>query len=165
MSKGIEKLREEYHNINSDLAKVLGGSVSVEPINQDFLHWKGCIPGPKNSPYSGGLFFFEIKFDSNYPYSAPDIQMRTPIYHPNIAPRSGHISIDLLLNWNEWNDNHNIYSLILAIFSLLACPNEHSAYPPYKKDPEKAKEFTYKYATQSQEIDWNNSWDKGWNNN
>ena len=91
--------------------------------------------------------------------------MRTPIYHPNIAPRSGHISIDLLLNWNEWNDNHNIYSLILAIFSLLACPNEHSAYPPYKKDPEKAKEFTYKYATQSQEIDWNNSWDKGWNNN
>ena len=168
MSKGIEKLREEYHNIKykiSDLAIELGGSVSVEPINQDFLHWKGCIPGPKNSPYSGGLFFFEIKFDSNYPYSAPDIQMRTPIYHPNIAPRSGHISTDLLHNWNKWNDNHDVYSLILEIFCLLARPNEQNAYQPYKKDPEKAKEFTYKYATQSQEIDWNNSWDKGWNNN
>ena len=118
--------------------------------------------GPKNSPYSDGLFFFEIKFDSNYPYSALDIQMRTPIYHPNIDPRNGNISIQLLHNWNK---NYDIYALILAIFNLLVRPNEYDAYVPYKKDPEKAKELTYKYATQSQEIDWNNSWDKGWNNN
>ena len=161
MSKGIEKLREEYQNIrkSGDLAAI-GGSVS--PINKDFLHWKGCMLGPKNTPYSGGLFFFEIKLDSNYPYSAPIIQMRTPIYHPNIDPRSGHICIHLL---HHWNNAYNISTLILAVFDLLAHPNEYNAYVPYKKDPEKAKEFTYKYATQSQEIDWNNSWDKGWNNN
>ena len=67
--------------------------------------------------------------------------MRKPIYHPNIDSRSGHICINLLHNWNN---NYDIYSLILAIFTLLAYPNENDAYPPYKKDPEKAKEFTYK---------------------
>ena len=154
-------MREEYQKIrkSGNLAEI-GGSVSL--INQNFLHWKGCMSGPKNSPYSDGLFFFEIKFDSNYPYSAPDIQMRTPIYHPNIDSRNGHISIHLLHNWNN---NYDICTLILAIFNLLAYPNEYDPYVPYKKDPEKAKEFTYKYATQNQEIDWNNSWDKGWNNN
>ena len=88
--------------------------------------------------------------------------MRTPIYHPNIDSRSGHISIHLLHNWNN---NYDICYLILALFNLLANPNEYDAYAPYKKDQEKANEFTFKYAIQNQEIDLNNSWDKGWNNN
>ena len=58
MSKGIEKLREEYQKIrqSGDLASIGG---SVELINQDFLHWKGSMLGPKNSPYSGGCFFLK----------------------------------------------------------------------------------------------------------
>ena len=109
MSKGIEKLREEYNNIRKSSGNLALIGVSVSPHNKDFLHWKGCMPGPKNTPYSDGLFFFEIKLDSNYPYSAPDIQMRTPIYHPNIDPNNGHICIDLLHNWNN---NYDISTLI-----------------------------------------------------
>ena len=59
MSKGIEKLREEYNNIRKSSGNLDALGVSVSTHNQDFLHWKGCMPGPKDTPYSNGLFFLK----------------------------------------------------------------------------------------------------------
>ena len=93
MSKGISKLQEEHKFIKkSGVLANIGGAAG--PINKDYLHWKACFIGPKNTPYEGGLFFIEFKFNSNYPDSGPiDVQMRTKTYHPNIWKSTGHIEI------------------------------------------------------------------------
>ena len=154
---GIKKLQEEYKFIRKKgiLAQIGGGAA---PINKNFLHWRGCVEGPKNSPYSGGLFYFEMKFPENYPNSGPiDVQMRTPIYHPNISNKHGHICVSYLNNWENTND---VVGIVNAIFDLLYESNPDDGY--HGIDSKKAEEFKNKYATLYQNIDWNNSWDKGW---
>ena len=102
MSKGIEKLEEEYKEIKqTNLLCSVAGSAGPIRINKkpDYLHWKACFNGPKNTPYMYGLFIMEIKFDENYPETGPEVRMRTPTYHPNIDCSNGHICVDYLSHW------------------------------------------------------------------
>ena len=159
MSSGVKKLQEEYKLIRRKGIGSIGGSAG--PINKNnFLHWSGSFIGPKGSPYEGGLFYFEMKFTNDYPNSPPiDVQMRTPIYHPNISSSNGHICVDYL---NEWKPTNNIAGIFYAIFDILNTSNPGSSYN--STNIQKSKDYTNKYAIENQEIDWNNSWDKGWNN-
>ena len=163
MSKGIEKLKEEHKKIKqTDSLLPVSGSAGPIKIGQrtDYLHWRACFCGPKNTPYMNGLFIMEIKFDENYPESRPEVRMRTPTYHPNINCSDGHICVGYLYNWKK---EYDIIGIINAVFSLLAYPNPGNAY--YSINDEKAKYFTIKYATISQSYDWSKCWDQGWNNN
>ena len=46
----------------------------------------------KNTPYSNGLYYFEIKFLNEYPIKGSiDVQMRTKTYNPNIDSSNGYI--------------------------------------------------------------------------
>lgn len=159
MSKGLTKLQEELKFIRkSGCLSHIGGSAG--PINKDFYHWQACFIGPKGSPYEGGLFFLEMKFNSNYPESCPiDVQMRTPTYHPNISSSNGHICVSYTSSWNKTN---NIPGIINAVFDLLA--EEHPSNGYQIENRTKASEFKNKYAYESQSYDWNNSWGKGWSN-
>ena len=157
MSKGLQKLKEEYEYIKKDDLQIGAHAEIIDNI----FHWRGSIIGPKGTPYSGGYFSFEIKFDPDYPNSPPQVQMRTPTYHPNINCQNGHICLYYL---HYWNNTCNIAGLFLAIFQLLAYPNESEGY--YPKDEKKAKEFRDKYGTtQFFGINWKISWDMGWDNN
>ena len=160
MSKGIQKLQEEYKYIRKSGPLInLGGTAG--PINKDFLHWKACFIGPKDSPYEGGLFYLEMKFDKNYPDSKPiDVQMRTPTYHPNISCSNGHICDTYM---NNWKNTHHIVGIVNAVFDRLA--EEHPGNGYQNDNKVKAREFKGKYAYESQEYDWNNCWGKGWKNN
>lgn len=159
MSKGLTKLQEEFKYIRkSGILAHIGGSAG--PINKDFFHWSACFIGPKGSPYEGGLFFIEMKFDSNYPDSCPiDVQMRTPTYHPNINCSSGHICVSY--TWSHtWKNTNNIVGIINAVWDLLA--EEHPSNGYQGENKTKAIEFKSKYAYESQEYNWDNSWNKGW---
>lgn len=159
MSKGLTKLQEEFKYIRkSGILAQIGGSAG--PINKDFFHWSACFIGPKGSPYEGGLFFLEMKFDSNYPDSCPiDVQMRTPTYHPNISSSSGHICVSY--TWPDtWKKTNNIVGIINAVWDLLA--EEHPTNGYQEENRAKAIEFKGKYAYESQEYNWNESWNKGW---
>jgi ubiquitin-protein ligase len=37
------------------------------------------------SPYDGGLFYFEFKLPVDYPFKAPDVKLLTKIYHPAMS--------------------------------------------------------------------------------
>jgi ubiquitin-protein ligase len=158
MMTGLSKLQEEYKYIRkSGILATIGGSAG--PINKyNYFHWSGCFIGPKNSPYMNGLFYLEMKFPNDYPNKPPyDVQMRTPTYHPNIWNMNGHICVSYL---SSWKMDHNIVGIINSVFDLLADENPGNGY--HVHDKQKATDYKNIYATESQNIDWNNSWDKGW---
>lgn len=158
MSTGIQKLQEEYKFMrkNGVLASVGGGA---RPIQKNFLHWYGSIEGPKNTPYYGGTYYFEMKFTNEYPKKGPiDVRMKTPTYHPNINCSNGHICVEYL---SSWKDTYDVAGIVNTVFDLLNDPNPASAYN--STNVPKAEEFNRKYAIPEQNFDWNNTWDKGWN--
>ena len=153
MSKGIKKLQEERTFIKkSGVLANIGGAAG--PINGDFFHWKACFVGPSNTPYAGGLFFIEMKFNENYPKEKPEVIMKTKIYHPNIN-ESGKICLDYLNS--KWTENNNVRGIVDSVCELLAEPNFDSPLRSIDKlNYEKiAKEYTQKYALEDQEINWN----------
>lgn len=161
MSTGIKKLQEEHKFMRKSglLAQISG---SAAPIKKNYLHWKGCIMGPKNTPYAGGTYFFEMKFTEEYPNKGPiDVRMKTPVYHPNINCSNGHICVNYLSSWKNTND---IAGIVSVVFDLLNDPNPGSAYN--STNISKAEEFNKKYAIVDQNIDWDSPglWDKGWSN-
>lgn len=155
-STGIKKLENEYKAIRK---KNIFGAIqaSAAPIEKDFLHWSGCLEGPMNTPYSGGTYYFEIKFPNEYPKKGPiDVQMRTKIYHPNINNTNGHICDSY---FSEWKETYNVAGIVHAIFDLLDEPNDGDGYRLI--NVKKAEELNSKYATIDQEINWKESWNKG----
>ena len=163
LSTGIKKLQEEQIQIKkSGILATIQGTVAPIKKNKkpDFLHWRGNICGPKNTPYSNGLYYFEIKFTSEYPYKGPiDVQMRTKTYHPNIDSSNGHICDTY---FSQWNSENNVYGIVNAIHELLSNPYPPSSYNSL--DEKKASEFNLKYATLNQDYNWDDSWNKGWDN-
>ena len=157
MSKGITKLQEERKFIkkSGSLANI-GGTAG--PINGDYYHWKASFVGPNNTPYSGGLFYIEFKFNDQYPYSGPiDVQMRTPTYHPNIWCANGHICDTY---FTEWKNTNNIVGIVNTVFDLLSEESPTNGYHDHDKN--KAANFKNQYAYENQTFDWNNCWNKGW---
>ena len=56
--KGIERLKLEYNEIkNEESLKENLGFFDLTLINNDYKHWKVCIPGPKSSPYQNGILY------------------------------------------------------------------------------------------------------------
>ncbi|XP_053953943.1 ubiquitin-conjugating enzyme E2 T-like [Anastrepha ludens] len=82
------------------------------------------IPGPKGSPYEGGIFEVNIGLGTQYPFQPPTFKLLTPIYHPNID-NSGKICLDLLRMppTGSYNPTITLESILLSIQLLLASPN------------------------------------------
>ena len=79
-----------------DLGKNPPTNCSAGPQNEaDPFHWQATIMGPDDSPFSGGVFFLNIHFPTDYPFKPPKFQFITKIYHPNINS-NGSICLDIL---------------------------------------------------------------------
>ena len=76
--------------------------------------------GPKDTPYEGGLFEFEISWPNEYPMVPPKVHFNTQIWHPNID-RLGRICLDILKN--KWSPALQIRSVLLSLQALLSSPN------------------------------------------
>ena len=108
--------------------------------------------GPDESPYSGGVYFLNIHFPTDYPFKPPKITFTTRIYHPNINS-NGSICLDILKD--QWSPALTVSKVLLSISSLLCDPNPDDPLVPniaheYKTDKVKyeasAREWTRKYA-------------------
>ena len=148
----MKYLKKEYDELQiNPLMMTIGCTVGL--INNDIFHWKIFLTGPNDSPYAGGLFTLTVDFNEDYPYSRPEIRFVNKIYHLNISPSNGHVSISTL---NAWKEKTPISKIICNIFVLFYKQNPDSPYNikmarEYELDRNefnrKAKEWTQKYAT------------------
>lgn len=135
-----------------DLQKDPPANCSAGPSENDQFHWQATIVGPDDSPYSGGVFFLNIHFPTDYPFRPPKCNFITKIYHPNINA-NGSICLDILKD--QWSPALTISKVLLSISSLLTDANPDDPLVPeiaqlYKSNRAKfeatAKEWTKKYA-------------------
>lgn len=96
----------------------------------NMFKWNALMRAPKNSPYSGYMFKFEIEFPIDYPNSAPTVYCKTKIYHMNISDL-GKVCVQSLTNNDKWKIRHDISTVLLSIFIIFEKPNPDS---PYQKD-------------------------------
>ena len=82
------------------------------------------IIGPKNTPYFGGFFFFEINFPENYPEKPPKVKFLTidgkVRFNPNLY-QCGKVCLSILGTWSgpSWRPIMTLRSVLLSINSLM----------------------------------------------
>ena len=136
-----------------DLQKDPPANCSAGPVENDQFHWQATIVGPDDSPYSGGVFFLNIHFPTDYPFRPPKVNFITKIYHPNIHS-TGQMCLSILKD--QWCPALTISKVLLSISSLLTDvnPEENPLAPEiaqvYKTNKSKfeatAREWTRKFA-------------------
>merc|ERR1719478_1023558 len=95
--------------------------VSAFPEGESFFQWIGTIAAPKDSAYGGVKFRLRLQFGDTYPFQPPKVSFVTPIFHPNVSFKDGHICLDILQD--KWSAAYSVQSLLHSIRSLLGDPN------------------------------------------
>ena len=91
---------------------------------KNFYKNYAMIIGPKNTPYFGGFFFFEINFPKNYPEKPPHVYFMTingkVRFNPNLY-ENGKVCLSILGTWSgpSWRPVMNLKLVLLSIQSLL----------------------------------------------
>ena len=156
----MKRIKQEFEDLNKNPIVNIGASIILVDVDNIF-EWESTLLGPKDTSYSGGLFYLSIKFPNNYPQTAPEVCFKNPIYHVNVNPHKpkfpgdhslGHVCFSTL-NW--WKPEYTIREVLIDIFVLLYLGNPDTPYgierinefrnnrPLFEK---KIKYFTKKYA-------------------
>lgn len=81
------------------------------------------IIGPPDTPYFGGLYFFDFEFPTEYPHAPPKVisMTRAPRtrFHPNLH-ENGKVCLSILNTWqgDQWSSRLTISAVLLALFAL-----------------------------------------------
>jgi ubiquitin-conjugating enzyme E2 Z len=92
--------------------------------DKHILKGRALIIGPKNTPYFGGYYFFDVLFPPNYPYSPPTITFKTNNgvvrFNPNLYT-NGKVCISILNTWDgePWSACQTLSSVLLTLCSIL----------------------------------------------
>ena len=150
--QAMKYLKNEYFQLQNESSILAQLGCSIYLVDNDFFHWKFSLSGPRDTPYADGLFYLRAYFPDNYPKSKPEVKFINKIYHLNVRPQDGHISISTL---NSWKVGTPFLDVIAAIFILFYQQNPFSPYSAdmakeyqsnRNKFDRKVKEWTKKYA-------------------
>lgn len=105
--------------IPSDPNNATTTTTANENLNQNQL--TGTLIGPEGSDYEGGRFDFTVVFPAEYPFRPPEINLTTPIIHPNVDTLTGMVCHDRLIG--TWTAKVTLSEIFTQIHNLLAHPN------------------------------------------
>jgi ubiquitin-protein ligase len=113
--------------LGDDLPLTVGSSIFVRCDEERIDVLKALIVGPDDTPYSGGLFVFDIFFPSDYPNVPPLVNLETTgngtvRFNPNLYA-CGKVCLSLLGTWHgggdraaKWNASHsNLQQVLVSI--------------------------------------------------
>lgn len=157
----IQKKKDPYQLIALQrIQKDIEGMAlfSYKKLNSQYTHFKVLIPG--QDIYENGLFQLDFRITPDYPFKPPRVRFDTKILHPNVNPKTGKISLDLLKE--RWTPAITFENLLLYIQELLRFPNfdemfgnlsEKESYDCKEAFIRDAKKMVEKYADKRKEIE------------
>ncbi|KAH0577893.1 Ubiquitin-conjugating enzyme E2 [Spironucleus salmonicida] len=90
---------------------------------EDIMSWVGYLKFvEKDSIYYGQTYEVSVKLPSSYPMDPPQVSFVTKIFHPNVKYETGEICLNLLKK-EEWTIATSLYSLMIALQSIVNGPN------------------------------------------
>ena len=102
----LRRINKEIMELQDSLDTI--GCVATR-TGVNFYHWIVTIKGPVNTPYSGGLFNFDVTYPDEYPFKPPRVLCLTRIYSSSID-KNGNIGLDILgRNWAPSIKIHHIF--------------------------------------------------------
>lgn len=110
------RIQKELREIATDKAS----GVEVEVVGGSLQRLVGSVPGPKDTPYDGGVFKVDIQLDDQYPFAPPKMRFLTRVWHPNVSSASGAICLDVLKD--QWSPALTLKTALLSLQALLSSP-------------------------------------------
>lgn len=121
-------IRETVTRIMKDIREIVTEPLTSNGVyychdEEDILKGYAMIEGPKDTPYFGGFYFFELTFPSNYPYIPPTVIFKTnngrTRFNPNLYV-NGKVCLSILNTWDgePWSPCNTISSTLLAILTV-----------------------------------------------
>jgi len=124
--------------LQNQLKKLISEPVegfTAELINEsNMFEWKIYLEGPKDTPYTGGIFQLVMNFPSDYPMSPPTLRFTSEFWHPNVYYPDGKVCISILhppildemsgeLPEERWLPTQTVSTVLLSVISMLGDPN------------------------------------------
>ncbi|KAF2842462.1 UBC-like protein [Patellaria atrata CBS 101060] len=127
---------------------------------------KVLIIGPKDTPYEGGLFEFDLFCDDKYPFEPPKMNFKTTgggllSFNPNLYP-SGKVCLSLLGTWagEQWRPGQStILQVLVSLQAMVFCDEPYCNEPgrDHLQGTEASKAANKKYQAMTIKhamIDW-----------
>jgi ubiquitin-protein ligase len=120
MNKSTVRVMNDYIDFNKNKPDNIYLSINKNNIFQQYA----MIIGPKNTPYYGGYYFFDIVYPNDYPYNPPKLTLITTNpdvrFNPNLY-QDGKVCLSILGTWSgpSWKPIMNIRLVLQSIISLL----------------------------------------------
>merc|ERR1712098_75806 len=129
---------------SSSLPCSLSSSVFVRSDDSKMTLLKAIITGPSETPYTGGVFEFDIFFPPGYPKCPPKVSFRTTgagtvRFNPNLY-NEGKVCLSLLGTWEgaqgeQWNaETSTIIQVLISIQSLILCAEPYYNEPGFERN-------------------------------
>jgi len=115
-----KRIETEIKNLNKSDGDLAESGIKIVPRADNLRYFDITIPGPKESPYEGGVFELEMFLPEDYPLSPPLVYFVTKIYHPNVDA-IGRICLDTLAD--KWTPIYQIPKVVLCVYLLMQSPN------------------------------------------
>ena len=126
--KCLKRLFKELHGLENDLPSDPHCSIWLRFDDETPQYIRALITGPLPgpTPYSGGVFAFDIYIPNDYPHTNPKVQLLTTgggrvRFGPNLYA-DGKVCLSLLGTWSgpKWNSKHSsLYQVLISIQGLI----------------------------------------------
>eukprot|EP00090_Calanus_glacialis_P046596 TRINITY_DN9229_c0_g1_i1.p1 TRINITY_DN9229_c0_g1~~TRINITY_DN9229_c0_g1_i1.p1 ORF type:complete len:1000 (-),score=433.85 TRINITY_DN9229_c0_g1_i1:164-3163(-) len=119
-------------------------SIFVRSDDEKSTLLKAIITGPEETPYTGGVYEFDIYFPTKYPAVPPKVTFRTTgngtvRFNPNLY-NEGKVCLSLLGTWEgaqgeQWNaETSTIIQVLISIQSLILCAEPYYNEPGFERN-------------------------------
>ena len=167
---GISRLLNEYREFQENPISTITVNVGMPNVDNIF-NWRVTFLAPIGTPYQYGIFCLSLIFPQNYPFSPPEVNFITPIYHLNVnhtrdnSGKIGKVDLSIL---NMWKPEYKVKDIIISAFSLFYMNKDYSSFSmamseEYKNNKnlyiEKCRYFTQKYANPNTGFREYDNWD------